>query len=103
MLSQLSRISTAEEFCLGHSLVRKGPRFSPVLAKPCQESKRYFGNLGDSWLTQTLFNNSSSNSMSRHDFCELQTKESMLSLFMSIAGGVSWEEVIRPLQEMLGC
>ena len=26
----------------------------------------------------------------------------MLSLFMSIAGGVSWEEVIRPLQEILG-
>lgn len=37
-----------------------------------QDSKRYFGNLG----------------------------ESMLSLFMSIAGGVSWEEVIRPLQEI---
>ena len=26
----------------------------------------------------------------------------MLSLFMAIAGGVSWEEVIRPLQEKLG-
>eukprot|EP00434_Breviolum_minutum_P017144 symbB.v1.2.015132.t1/scaffold1108.1/size137334/3 len=26
--------------------------------------------------------------------------ESMLSLFMAIAGGVSWEEVIRPLQEI---
>ena len=25
----------------------------------------------------------------------------MLSLFMAIAGGVSWEEVIRPLQEKL--
>eukprot|EP00438_Fugacium_kawagutii_P021924 Skav207171 [mRNA] locus=scaffold573:580029:590278:- [translate_table: standard] len=34
---------------------------------------------------------------------QLGTEESMLSLFMSIAGGVSWEEVIRPLQEMPGC